>query len=118
AYTCGAADAGDAFKLCRVARDGEPVVALHVIAGLRDERAADRVAAGRVAGEKAERVAVDTRVALTAHGCALGVGDARVHTQARGLTFARQLDRSLLAEGPAQTVNEFGDRAGVSLGVR
>src|SRR2546430_12481782 len=79
------ADAGDGFQLRRVARDGEPVVALHVIAGLCDERAADRMAAGRVAGEKAERVAVDTGVALTAHGGALGVGDARVYTQARGL---------------------------------
>src|SRR5205823_12197094 len=93
AYTCGAADAGDGFQLGRVARDREPVVALHVIAGLCNERAADRVAAGRVAGEKAERVAVHTRVALTAHGCALGVGNAGVYGEARGLTFARQLDR-------------------------
>src|SRR2546421_274881 len=112
AYTCGAADGGDGFQLRRVARDGEPVVALHVIAGLCNERAADRVAAGRVAGEKAERIAVDTRVALTAHGCALGVGNAGVYGQARGLTFARQLDRTLRAKVPGVIEIEVGDLAG------
>ena len=117
AYTCGAADGGDGFQLRRVARDGEPVVALHVIAGLCDERAADRMAAGRVAGEKAERVAVDTRVALTAHGGALGVGNAGVHVQARGLTFARQLDRALRGEVPGVIEIEIGDLAGQRAGV-
>src|SRR5579864_824025 len=59
-------DARGILEIGGVARDAVPVVALHprVLSG--DERAADRVIAGRIAGEKAERVAVRSSVTLGA----------------------------------------------------
>jgi hypothetical protein len=58
------------------------------------------VAGGGEAGEKAERVAIDARVALRANGSAFGVRDARIHGKSCGLAFPGQLDRPLGRQVP------------------
>ena len=113
----GAADSGDRLELRRVARHGVPVVALHVLTLLRDERSAHRVAGGGVAGEKAERVAVHTAVALAADCRALGVADTRIEREPRRLALARQLDGALRRELPGMIEIEIWDVAGKRLGL-
>ena len=56
-------DCGDS-SACGIARDRVPVVALHVVALLRDQRAAERVAGARQPGQKAMAVAVDAHAAV------------------------------------------------------
>ena len=81
------------FQVARIARRAVPVVALHVVAGLRQQHAAHAVAGGRVTGEEAVRVAVHAHAPVAADSRAFGIGDARVHVAARGFAGARAFDR-------------------------
>src|SRR5262249_6827282 len=74
----GAPDARGVLELGGIAREREPVVALHVLALLGEERAAHGVAGRGVAGEEAERVAVHAGVALAVDARALRVADTRI----------------------------------------
>src|SRR5262249_24015830 len=100
-----------------IARDAPQVVTRHVIARLRDERAAHRVAGGGVAGEKTERVAVDTAMTLAADAGTLGVADACIHREALRFAGARKLDGRFRAELPGVVEIEIGDLPRKRLGV-
>ena len=89
-----------------------PVVALHVLAVLGDERAADRVAGAR-SSRRGSRESCRTppvwRCVLTR--AALGIADARIHRQSGRLALARQLDGPLRRQIPGMIEIEVGDLA-------
>ena len=77
-----------------------PVVALHVLALLRHQRAAQRMAGARKAGQEAVTVAVHAHAAVRGHGGALGIFQPRIAGQPRRLALARQLDGLLRLDVP------------------
>ena len=112
-----APDAHGVLQVLRIARQRVPVVTLHVIAVLGDERGAHRVTGGGIAGEEAERVAVDAGVALRVDRRTLGVGDPRIHRQSRRLARARQLDGPLRREVPGVIKIQVGNVARQGFGL-
>src|SRR5262245_24925647 len=79
-----AADGAGILEIARVARRAVPVVALHVLAGLRQQDAAHAVAGGRIAGEEAMRIAVHAHAPVASNSSAFGIRDALIHHAAGG----------------------------------
>ncbi len=107
-------------------RDGEfagqpaavvPVVALHVVAVLRDHRAAQAVARARVAADKAMAVAVDEAGTLGVDGRAFGVADPRIAATCRVFALARDAGGLVGAHLPGMIQVEIGDVARHQLGI-
>src|SRR5262245_21880209 len=113
-----AADGFGSLQLARVARRAVPVVALHVVARLRQQHAAHAVAGGRIAREEAVRIAVDTHSAVAPDSGALGVGDARVDGAAGRLADPRALHRLLGRYLPGMIQVEIRYVARQLLGIR
>ena len=99
------------------ARDGVPVVALHLVALAGDHRARQAVARARIAAAEARGVGVDEVRLLRRDGRAFRVGDARVHRERRRLARARQLDRVLDRQIPRVVQIEVGQIARQQVGI-
>ena len=95
-----APDGGHIEQILRIARARVPVVALHVLTGLREQHAAHRVTRSNVAREEPVRVAVDAYAALRANTRAFRVAETRIDCQPRSLATARKLDRLLRVQCP------------------
>ncbi len=99
------------------ARDGVPVVALHLVALAGDHRAGEAVARARIAAAEAQGVGVDEVRLLRRDAGAFRVGDARVHRERRRLARARPLDRLLHRQIPWMVQIEIGQIARQQVGI-
>src|SRR3569832_2944204 len=81
------ADLAHGLELLAVTRHRVPVIVLHAVTVVGDDRATHAVARTRIGAEKAVAVGVDAITAVTAHRRAIGIGDACVHRPRRRLAL-------------------------------
>src|SRR5690606_15172380 len=101
-----------------LARDGIPVVALHLIALLGDRHTAQTVPRGAITGAEAMAVGIDADTAMTGNIGPIGVADPGVGVQRSSLAFARQRDGLLCAQLPRMVKIELGNLASHQLRIR
>src|SRR3569833_2932811 len=98
-----------------IASGGVPIVPLHYLTLLCDERAAQRVTRTGNAREKAKRIPIDARMTVGAQRAAFRIVDPRVDLAPRCFAALRDIDRLLRRERPRMVEIEVGNVARQSL---
>src|SRR3954470_57235 len=99
-FTSNAADGLGKVQLRRITHAAVPVVALHLVSVLRNQRATDRVAGTSSTSQESEGVAVHANVTLRVDGRAFGIRDAGVHSPSCRFTTKRKLNGLLRFQSP------------------
>src|SRR3569833_2310198 len=105
------ADLAHGLELLAVTRHRVPVIALHAVTVVGDDRATHAVARARIGADETVAVAVHAITAVTRHARAFLIGDARIHRARRRFALLRELDRALGGDVPRVIEIEIGDRA-------
>ena len=104
----GRADLRRGLESIRISSDGVPVAALHPRGILRDDHAAQTVAAARKAFQEAVRVAVHVVAVASGNGCAVRVGDPWIVVPRRRFRLQRERDRLVGGNRPRMEQVQVG----------